>query len=441
MRSQMKLSLVISNSLFTVFSVASFGAPISFDLRNVEGNNFVSSVKSQNGGTCWTHGTMAAIESNLLKTNQWKNNGENGEPNLAEYHLDWWNGFNDHFNSDISPAQEGLSVHEGGDYLVAAAYLSRGGAVRDVDGQSFSSAPKFYADTYHRYYVRDIEWLTAGPQNQTIDDIKNALMENGVVGTALDWDSAFYSSSKNTFYQPSSSEELPNHAVSIIGWDDNKITQAPNKGAWLVKNSWGTEWGEKGYFWISYFDKTSAHHIQMGAISFKNVERLTYDKIYTHDYHGWRDTKLGTTDAFNSFTSEGGPNGKETLKSVSFITAATDVLYLISIYRTFKNGQLEDMVSLTDGGFHHSGFHTVDLDDSVELNKGAPFYVQIKLSHGGHAFDKTSDVPVLLGGSSRTIVPSIAKPGESFYLDNGTWIDLNKENKTANFCIKALTSH
>jgi len=430
-------------TLFLTASVLYLSAqlPSSFDLRDYDSENYVSTVKSQQGGTCWTHGTMASMESNLMITDIWTANGETGEPNLAEYHLDWWNGYNDYNNDDANIQGSGLEVHMGGDYRVSTAYLSRlEGAVRDIDGQSYDTPPERYNTDYHFYYAKNVEWYNTEEDLSKIDTLKTKIMNYGAMATCICYDGAFIDGNYN-HYQPALSSALPNHSVTIIGWDDNHSTQAAEDGAWLVKNSWGTDWGYDGYFWVSYYDKWSGKEVDMGAVSFIDVEPLQYSKAYYHDYHGWRDTKLDSDSAFNSF------NAKEStwIKAVSFFVDSINLDYTIKIYDVFDGNNLQNVRAIQHGSILHRGFHTVDLDMPVSIHDGDNFHVFLYLSKGGQPYDRTSDVPVLLGAEpTKIIVESTANEAESYYFENGEWNDLyfyddpSSFDNTGNFCIKAL---
>ncbi len=422
--------------------------PTSFDLRDVNGENYVTGVRDQGPyGTCWTFGTMASLEGNLLMTGNWDAAGETGEPDLSERHLDWWNGFNTH-NNDDDPGGGGLTPHNGGDFLVSSAYIIRGeGAIREIDApySQITIPPSRNDPDYHHYYTQNIEWYVAGEDLSNINTIKNKLMEEGVISTALCYSYQFIKDMGGYYahYQPPSNTLEPNHGIAIVGWDDNKATPAPKDGAWLCKNSWGGNWGpENGYFWISYYDKCCGQHPEMGAVSYQDVEYDPFFTIYYHDYHGWRDTLENITEAFNAFNA----TEDETLVSVGFFTAEDDVDYNLIIYDRFESGELQDETTSKSGNIKHYGYHTIDLPSPINITTGDDFYIYIKLYSGGHPFDRTSDVPVLLGGSQRVIVKSAANPEESFYKSGSTWYDLYEYefsdpswDETANFCIKAMT--
>jgi hypothetical protein len=412
--------------------------PASFDLRDYDGQNYVTSIKHQQGGTCWAHGAIAAMESNLIMTGVWADQGESGEPNLGEYHLDWWNGFNQFNNDDTDPPDgAGLEVHMGGDYLVATAYTSRGeGAVRGIDGgDSYDNPPGRWFPGIHIYYPRDVEWYQVEYDLSNIDIIKEGVMTYGGMGTCVDMDlSQFWGII--LYISPDDNKSLPNHAVTIVGWDDNMVTQAPLHGAWLIKNSWGTGYHDGGYFWVSYYDKHCTKEPFMGAVSYQNVERLRYEYFYYHDYHGWRYTKEDCAEAFNAFQT--GTWG-ELLTAVNFYNAADNVNYVLKIYNDFIDGELQNELSEISGHINYRGFHTFDLSQPVRIKGEDNFYIYLNLDTGGQPYDATSIIPVLLGADYRTQVESSAEPGQSYYREDGTWADLISFDPTGNFCMKGLT--
>src|SRR5438046_2979426 len=113
-------------------------------------------------------------------------------------------------------------------------------------------------------------------------------MNIGAVMTSMYFssDSGCYNATTHAYYYTGSGI---NHAVDIVGWDDNypaanfKKTP-PGPGAFLARNSWGPDWGEGGYFYVSYYDSKfgSDNAIFCGVTS-----PTRYRQIYQYDPLGW----------------------------------------------------------------------------------------------------------------------------------------------------------
>ncbi len=420
--------------------------PSSFDLRNVNGKNYVTSVKNQQGGNSWTHAVCASVESNLLINGNWQAAGEAGEPNLAEYHIDWWNGFNKNNNDDTGGLNTtGFDVHAGGTFSMATAYSARGeGFVRDVDGQSYDTPPERYNPNYHYIYVSEIENYTIDNSLAGIDTLKIKIMQKGAAATAICYDATFIDTAFN-HYQPTSSSLTPNHAVTVIGWDDNRaVPAAPADGAWLVKNCWGDLWGESGYFWISYYDKYACKTYDTGAHFYFGADTLAYDIIYSLDYHGRRDVMISGDSVFNAFRS------KENIriKSVSFFTESENIDFIVKIYGSFDGTNLTHLKTSASGTILHKGFHTINIPGDIPVNNGENFYVMLYLSDKKYAYDRTSYISIIYGGKkSKNLIESSASAGESYYSVSGQWFDLydyadpSSFSGTGNFCLKVYANY
>ena len=77
----------------------------------------------------------------------------------------------------------------------------------------------------------------------TVEQLKAALVEHGPLAVTLNADNCFTVYKGGVFN--GHNKYSPNHVLVLIGWDDSKR-------AWLIKNSWGVEWGEQGFGWIEY---------------------------------------------------------------------------------------------------------------------------------------------------------------------------------------------
>jgi len=100
-----------------------------------------------------------------------------------------------------------------------------------------------------RYFVQSYHFVDEETVLPTRKAIKEALCDYGPLAVAVwvDRDFAWYQGGVYRTFQsdPKPADKNLNHDVLIVGWDDAK-------NAWLIKNSYGTDWGEEGYVWIDY---------------------------------------------------------------------------------------------------------------------------------------------------------------------------------------------
>ncbi len=139
----------------------------------------------------------------------------------------------------------------------------------------------------HPYRAAAWGFVGGSASTPTPAQIKDALCAHGPLATAVEADGAFQAYTGGVFDEHTTSFSTLNHAITIMGWDDNKVGIGGNRGAWLIKNSWGPAWGEnggygaeKGYMWISYnTNNIGSHTAWVDAVHVRYVLLPDWSKI------------------------------------------------------------------------------------------------------------------------------------------------------------------
>ena len=204
-------------------AASSFGYPASYDLRS---GGFVTDVKNQGGcGSCVAFGTIATIEATFRR----QRNNPNLDVNLSEAHLYYG-------------------------YAKAKGYTCRSGwrpdEALEVSKQGIVDDACFPYTAGDQNCVLCSDWqnrlvkITGFKKISDIAAMKEWLSTRGALSACFTVYNDFYSYGSGV-YRHVTGASLGGHCVSIVGYDDNA-------GCWICKNSWGTGFGEQGFFKIAY---------------------------------------------------------------------------------------------------------------------------------------------------------------------------------------------
>ena len=207
------------------------------------------------------------------------------------------------------------------------------------------------------------------------DAIKQNIMQHGGVIGSMYFRDSYYSSTYSSYYYDGSSGT--NHAIMIVGWDDNfPGTNFPNasglgNGAWLVRNSWGeTAYDRRGYFWMSYECKSVGGN--MYAVDARDWQ---YDHCYAYDsipFGGTISSEGSSVTASQEFTVSGG----EMISAVGVETGTAELTVTVTVS---CGEQTASQTIYTT----YPGYYLIPLDETVTAEQVTPVTVSVTFEGGG----------------------------------------------------------
>ncbi|SEG32145.1 Cysteine protease, C1A family [Eubacterium ruminantium] len=402
----------LSNSVDFIQTKTGVSLPEKFDLRKL---GRVTPVRDQGRyGTCWAFASLGALETSLMPLQ---------EEIYSTEHMTLNNSYN-------------LDMSTGGEHTVSIAYLAAWqGPVLEEDD--------IYGDEKTDKSLKAVKHLEEAIIIKKRNDIaiKTAIFRYGGVETSLylqmaytgDY-SEFYNEERASYYYDG--DMAPNHDIVIVGWDDTYpkeyfTTKPKHDGAYICKNSWGKNFGENGYFYVSYEDT----NICSQSIVYTNLaDADNFDNIYQSDLLGWVG-QLGFGSDSGYFANCYKAKGMEKLSAVSFYATDDNTSFKVYVVHDFKDeDSFKNKVEIASGEIKYSGYYTVRVNHDIPFQKGEKYAVIVSIKTEG----STKPIAVEYKADKRTEMADITD-GEGYISLHGEMWHRVEEDQNCNVCLKAFT--
>ena len=408
-------------------------------------------------GTCWAFSTMGLAEFDLINDGIFDKNIDLSELQLAYFTnnsvVDPLGGTQGDYTRYYDNIASENFLNHGGNYELAMRRLSQWSGAASESDVPYTDADAVLKngldDSYA--YSRDVAHLEnvyrINIKSQP-DDVKQQIMEHGAVGVLY---THYYSGENhinNSYFDSASTVGAGGgHAVMIVGWDDNYSkdnfsgsTKPQNNGAWLIRNSWGSDY--LGYFWMSY----ETNSLTDTAWAFDFAPADDYDNNYQYDGALQTATDSYYNQVANVYTvAEKQGVASETLKAVSLSFMKTaNVNYTIEVYTDLSdtsNPESGTKSAVVEGQTAYAGYYTIPLEDEVILQPGSSYAIVLKTDQKVIECEYSYSEAINPSDTSTTTFESIAsdnfnKDKVSFYYGYGRY-----SPSSNNYRIKAFTTN
>lgn len=385
-----------------------------------------TSVKNQGShGTCWAHAAIGCLESYISKEEDLlRDFSENHMVNRAGF---VW-GFDDGGNDDMATAY--LTRWEGPVAEESDPYLSKVNSTNQIPIRNVQRTIMIPAKTDYLDH----------------DHIKQYLLEFGTLSSSMYYSSVYYKASTDAhYYHTTDTPEYSNHAILVVGWDDNFPsnsfnTVAPGNGAYIVKNSYGSSFGIDGYFYVSYYDDTLFFYGATAFIAPEPVNKL--GRIYDYTPYGIV-SSLGYNKSFALCGTMFTADDDDELVASSFYFLAPNISYTMSVYTNCSNNTNPESGKLAyskSSISEYAGYETIYFDNTVNIVKGSRFSIVFSLDSPDYYYPipVEQNVDGYLTNAVSASAQSFIRGGNNWW---NSWTDLYKEygDEGVDVCIKAFT--